>query len=122
MSESGTVPSPASSESIIQNLAVEIQDPDVHEIVSPALEQMIGDMREFNNQHPRPRRETPTRKRADRVRHAPRNLMAAQNLELALHEVHHDHPPPEDQHRQRPRRETREVIDYSKYSKTGKKL
>ena len=43
--------------------------------------------------------------------------MAAQNLDEALAAVHLENPPAD----QRPRRERREVIDYNKFSKTGKK-
>lgn len=60
----------------------------------------------------------PRRQQTDRaVRHEPRNLMAAQNLDEALAAVHLENPPAD----QRPRRERREVIDYNKFSKTGKK-
>ena len=118
-SESATAPSP---ESIIQNLADHVQDPEVYDAISPALGEMIEDMRDFNRRHPTDRRVlsriVPRRQQTDRaVRHEPRNLMAAQNLDEALAAVHLENPPAD----QRPRRERREVIDYNKFSKTGKK-
>ena len=76
---------------------------------------MIENMRDFNMQHPRDRR-VPRRNQPDRAgRRGPINLMAAQQLDDALNEINL---PPE---RERPRRETREVINYDKFSKTGKK-
>ena len=125
MSVSGSIQSQTNPDDVIQNLAVQLQDPEVHDAISPALDEMIENMRNFNNQHPRPRpniSRSSVRQRQD-LRHPPRNLMAAQNLDQALRAVHLDNPPPDaaPQVNQRPRRETREVINYNEFSKTGKK-
>ena len=119
------------SESNLQTLAHHLQDPEVYEEVSPVLDEMIADMRRFNSQHPKPRARLfpsshsrhPDTDQVDlgsvqhldrAVQQVPLDLMAAQEVGHALDAL-------QPQLQSRPRRQTREVIDYSEFNRSGKK-
>ena len=131
------------SESNLQTLAGHLQDPDIFAVVSPALDEMISDMRRFNRQHPRPPRRSGHRlfpsshsrhpdtdqvdlgsvQHLDRAVHqVPLDLMAVQDVGHALDALPaEDRQPLQPQPSSRPRRQTREVINYSEFNRSGKK-
>ena len=59
--------------SVVQNLEQQLQIPEVQEAISPALGEIIDDLRNFNSQHPRPPPQRMTRRSA-RVPIKPRPL------------------------------------------------